>query len=190
MNRASGEYPGGRLQAKEARLRRDDDIRKLTVSAAVTGTLNHKSETYFDTLYRPVETVEKDPAGDVVQDTLYDGNGRAYRFSAPYRGGASDSTTTAFDSLDRPLVIVNPDSTSVSFYWEWCRDVFTRDIESIPRDGSPCVGTGNERVLRGGCFHNWAVHCTVWKRYEIAHDYSDEAIGFRLVLSIESGQDS
>jgi formylglycine-generating enzyme required for sulfatase activity len=70
--------------------------------------------------------------------------------------------------------------------WEWCRDVFTRDIESIPRDGSPCLGNGNERVLRGGCFHNWAVHCTVWKRYEMAHDYSDEAIGFRLVLSVAS----
>ena len=30
---------------------------------------------------------------------------------------------------------------------------------------------------------NWAVHCTVSKRYEIAHDYHDGCIGFRLVLA-------
>ena len=70
--------------------------------------------------------------------------------------------------------------------WEWCQDVFTRDVENIPRDGSPFVGVGTERILRGGCFHNWAAHCAVWIRYEIAHDYSDGAIGFRLVLSIDS----
>lgn len=67
--------------------------------------------------------------------------------------------------------------------WEWCQDVFTREVESIPQDGTAFVGPGEERVLRGGCFHNWAVHCTVSKRYEIAHDYHDGCIGFRLVLS-------
>jgi len=46
--------------------------------------------------------------------------------------------------------------------------------EALPED---------ERVLRGGCFHNWAAHCTVSKRYEIAHDYYDGCIGFRLVLT-------
>lgn len=30
---------------------------------------------------------------------------------------------------------------------------------------------------------NWAIHCTVSKRYEIAHKYHDGCIGFRLVLS-------
>ena len=67
--------------------------------------------------------------------------------------------------------------------WEWCQDVFTRDVASIPRDGSPFAGPGGERVLRGGCFHNWAAHCAVSKRYEIAHDYRDGAIGFRLAFS-------
>jgi sulfatase modifying factor 1 len=69
--------------------------------------------------------------------------------------------------------------------WEWCQDVFTRDIGRIPPDGTPFAGPGEERVLRGGCFHNWAVHCTVSKRYEIAHDYRDGCIGFRLVFSPE-----
>ena len=70
--------------------------------------------------------------------------------------------------------------------WEWCQDVFTRDIASIPQDGSPFAGPGDERVLRGGCFHNWAVHCTVSKRYEIAHDYHDGCIGLRLVFTIDT----
>jgi formylglycine-generating enzyme required for sulfatase activity len=70
--------------------------------------------------------------------------------------------------------------------WEWCQDVFTPEVERIPQDGSAFVGPGDERVLRGGCFHNWAVHCTVSKRYEIAHDYSDGCIGLRLVLSADT----
>jgi formylglycine-generating enzyme required for sulfatase activity len=69
--------------------------------------------------------------------------------------------------------------------WEWCQDVFTRDSRRIPRDGSAFVGPGAERVLRGGCFHNWAVHCTVSKRYEIGREYRDGCIGFRLVLPVE-----
>jgi formylglycine-generating enzyme required for sulfatase activity len=74
--------------------------------------------------------------------------------------------------------------------WEWCKDVFTPDIESIPQDGSALVAPRDERVLRGGCFHNWAVHCTVWKRYEIAHDYHDGCIGLRLVISADAAPDA
>jgi formylglycine-generating enzyme required for sulfatase activity len=69
--------------------------------------------------------------------------------------------------------------------WEWCQDVFTRDAPSIPRDGTPFVGLGAERILRGGCFHNWAMHCTVSKRYEISRDYHDGCIGFRILLALK-----
>ena len=68
--------------------------------------------------------------------------------------------------------------------WEWCQDVFTRDVSSIPTDGTAFVGPGAERVLRGGCFHNWAIHCTVSKRYEIAREYRDGCIGFRIVFAV------
>jgi formylglycine-generating enzyme required for sulfatase activity len=67
--------------------------------------------------------------------------------------------------------------------WEWCHDTFVRDIGKIPSDGRPYVGEGTERVLRGGCNHNWAEHCTVSKRYEISHDARDGSIGFRLALA-------
>jgi len=68
--------------------------------------------------------------------------------------------------------------------WEWCQDSFTRDVNQIPDDGSAFVGEADERVLRGGCFHNWAAHCTVFKRYEIGHQFHDGCIGFRIALSV------
>jgi sulfatase modifying factor 1 len=67
--------------------------------------------------------------------------------------------------------------------WEWCEDTFTRDLDAIPRDGTPYRGPGEERLLRGGCFHNWAEHCTVAKRYEIAREFHDGCIGLRVVLA-------
>jgi formylglycine-generating enzyme len=67
--------------------------------------------------------------------------------------------------------------------WEWCQDTHTSDIHKIPTDGTPYAGDGDDRILRGGCFHNWAMHCTVSKRYEIAKDSHDGCIGLRLVLA-------
>lgn len=67
--------------------------------------------------------------------------------------------------------------------WEWCQDTHTQDVRLIPTDGRAFVGEGSDRVLRGGCFHNWAIHCTVDKRYEIQSDFQDGCIGFRLAFS-------
>ena len=67
--------------------------------------------------------------------------------------------------------------------WEWCEDTYTRDVNNLPADGSPYRGLGSDRSLRGGCFHNWAIHCTVSKRYEIDRKAHDGCIGFRLVLA-------
>ena len=68
--------------------------------------------------------------------------------------------------------------------WEWCQDVSTNDPKIIvPADGSPYPGPGDERRLRGGCHHNWNLHCTVSWRYGIVADAADHCIGFRLVLS-------
>jgi len=71
--------------------------------------------------------------------------------------------------------------------WEWCDDTFVRDVKAIPTDGTPYRGDADERVLRGGCFHTWAIHCTVTKRYEIARGFHDGCIGFRLVLAPPQG---
>lgn len=70
--------------------------------------------------------------------------------------------------------------------WEWCQDISTDDVEAVPGDGKPYVGSGEERRLRGGCHHNWNLHCTVSWRYGIVPDAHDGCIGFRLVLAGES----
>jgi formylglycine-generating enzyme required for sulfatase activity len=67
--------------------------------------------------------------------------------------------------------------------WEWCEDVCTDDLDAVPSDGRPYLGPGTDRRLRGGCHHNWDLHCRVWWRYGIQPDAHDGCIGFRLVLA-------
>jgi len=69
--------------------------------------------------------------------------------------------------------------------WEWCQDHLVRDTQYIPKDGNPYVGESAERILRGGCHHNWDIHCRVDKRYAIIPEAADECIGFRLVLQVQ-----
>jgi len=67
--------------------------------------------------------------------------------------------------------------------WEWCQDSCNDDLEVVPPDGSAYIGSGTERRLRGGCHHNWDLHCRVWWRYGIESDFHDGCVGFRLVLA-------
>jgi len=67
--------------------------------------------------------------------------------------------------------------------WEWCEDICTDDFEAIPADARPYVGAGTDRRLRGGCHHNWDLHCRVWWRYGIEPGAHDGCIGFRVVLA-------
>ena len=67
--------------------------------------------------------------------------------------------------------------------WEWCQDTCADDLELVPRDGSPFSGDGDDRRLRGGCHHNWDIHCTVSFRYGIGRGTPGGALGFRLVLA-------
>jgi sulfatase modifying factor 1 len=68
--------------------------------------------------------------------------------------------------------------------WEWCADAFQLEIDQITDDGTPYLVGNDERVLRGGCHHNWAIHCTVSKRYAITPEAKDECIGFRIAVSL------
>jgi sulfatase modifying factor 1 len=68
--------------------------------------------------------------------------------------------------------------------WEWCTDYFQMDTRKIPLDGTPCNEKSSEHVLRGGCYHNMGIHCTVMKRYAINAEFKDGCIGFRLALSL------
>src|SRR5688572_13251841 len=66
--------------------------------------------------------------------------------------------------------------------WEWCQDVCV-DLDQVPKDGTPWLGPGDERRLRGGCHDNWSLFIRVWWRYGIAPDAYDGCIGFRLALA-------
>ena len=66
--------------------------------------------------------------------------------------------------------------------WEWCQDKCVSDVNAVPQDGSAWLGEGVDRRLRGGCHHNWDIHCTVSFRYGIAPGAHDGCIGFRLVV--------
>ena len=67
--------------------------------------------------------------------------------------------------------------------WEWCQDVCTDNLAEVPADGRPFLGIGTDRRLRGGCHHNWDLHCRVWWRYGIESGAHDGCIGFRVVLA-------
>jgi formylglycine-generating enzyme required for sulfatase activity len=69
--------------------------------------------------------------------------------------------------------------------WEWCQDVCIDDINAAPADGTPNLGPGDERRLRGGSHQNWDIHCTVWFRYGIDPQHHDGCIGFRIALAPE-----
>jgi formylglycine-generating enzyme required for sulfatase activity len=106
--------------------------------------------------------------------------------------GSNDVSKVAWQSEIRPGTQTHPVGEKLpnqlgihdmsGNVWEWCQDYFQRDINMIPKDGTPCLIESKERVLRGGCHHNWAIHCTVSKRYEIAPDAKDECIGFRIAI--------
>jgi sulfatase modifying factor 1 len=69
--------------------------------------------------------------------------------------------------------------------WEWCQDWFVRDTHLIPKDGSAYGIPGEAKVLRGGCHHNGAIHCTNTMRYEIGPQFFDGCIGFRVALTLK-----
>lgn len=69
--------------------------------------------------------------------------------------------------------------------WEWCEDWFCDDVRFIPGNGTAYTKDTGSKVLRGGCHHNWAEHCTNTKRYCIEPGFYDGCIGFRLAMDAE-----
>jgi len=69
--------------------------------------------------------------------------------------------------------------------WEWCQDVFTRDVTRIPQ-GPLSLVLAIRVSFAAAAFTTGAVQCTVSKRYEMARDYHDGCIGLRFVFSIDT----
>ena len=102
--------------------------------------------------------------------------GEHWRDGFRYSGGNDIERVAWYDrnSGDRTHPVALKEPNQLGLYdmsgnvWEWCHDKYNVD------------GT-EERALRGGCFHNWAMHCTAMKRYEIERMYHDGCSGFRVV---------
>lgn len=122
----------------------------------------------------------------------YEGN------SGPYHDLAMISQLKNGDKLTRAHAVGQKKANQLGLYdmngnlWEWCQDWFVRDTRQIPKDSSAYAIATGDKVLRGGCHHNGAVHCTNTKRYEIGPEFFDGCIGFRVALTsaeiMEGGQ--
>jgi formylglycine-generating enzyme required for sulfatase activity len=88
----------------------------------------------------------------------------------------------------RPVGLKNPNQLGLhdmsGNVWEWCEDACDEETAANPPpDGSAYAGPGTSRRLRGGCYDNWDLFCTVSWRYGITADAAGDALGFRLVLA-------
>ncbi|UTC66457.1 MULTISPECIES: SUMF1/EgtB/PvdO family nonheme iron enzyme [unclassified Treponema] len=63
--------------------------------------------------------------------------------------------------------------------WEWCFDWYG-DIEANTVTDPQGGASGPARVLRGGCWRNFARDCTVGKRYYYSPGSRHSSVGFRL----------
>lgn len=72
--------------------------------------------------------------------------------------------------------------------WEWCEDDWHGTYDGAPTDGTAWVDTprGARRVVRGGSFFLYAVHCRPANRDGLTPDYRGGNRGFRLALSLQS----
>jgi formylglycine-generating enzyme required for sulfatase activity len=70
--------------------------------------------------------------------------------------------------------------------WEWCEDVWHENYNGAPTDGSAWLIIGGEqtrRALRGGSWYYDAFLCRSAVRNRYVADYSDNLIGFRVVVA-------
>jgi sulfatase modifying factor 1 len=121
-------------------------------------------------------------SNDMEESGWYEGN------AGPYRDMATISRLKNKDKLTVAHAVAQKKPNQLGLYdmngnlWEWCQDWFVRDAGLLPKDGSAYNIQTDNKVLRGGCHHNFAIHCTNTKRYEIDAQSFDGCIGFRVVF--------
>ena len=69
--------------------------------------------------------------------------------------------------------------------WEWCEDVWHKNYNSAPNDGSAWLtgGEQNIRALRGGSWSSLAFNCRTAYRSRFDADVRDNYFGFRVVVA-------
>ena len=95
----------------------DDAALKITKEVAVDARGNvGKQITRLDKLGRVKQTETFDPEGNIFVDTEYDGAGRVWKTSNPYRSGEiAVWNETEYDPLDRPTTYDYPDGTTTTY---------------------------------------------------------------------------
>jgi formylglycine-generating enzyme required for sulfatase activity len=70
--------------------------------------------------------------------------------------------------------------------WEWCEDVWHKNYDGAPIDGSAWVsgGDSNRRRLRGGSWHYVAFLCRSACRLNLHPGNRGSSLGFRVVVSV------
>lgn len=72
--------------------------------------------------------------------------------------------------------------------WEWCQDIWHKNYEGAPMDGSAWVdgNSSGGRILRGGSCYNDPWDCRSAYRYYSSPEFRVNYIGFRVVCSAPS----
>lgn len=69
--------------------------------------------------------------------------------------------------------------------WEWCGDWYDENFYEVSPEADPTgPDHGEQRVLRGGSWHNSGHLCRSARRNKYAPDFKGETIGFRIVLDV------
>ncbi len=114
-----------------------------------------------------------------ISDNFFYSGGNGIDSLAWYNNNSNNSTHLVGTKLPNQIGIHDLTGN----VWEWCEDVWNKNYEGAPSNGSAWLkGTGNsvQRVIRGGALGNQDVICWVTFRLENDPDTSDSGIGFRL----------
>lgn len=65
--------------------------------------------------------------------------------------------------------------------WEWCADRYTNRLKDLPQDGTPWLGDGHGRVVRGGSWRRTLELARVSTRAWQDDDYRADDLGLRVV---------
>jgi RHS repeat-associated protein len=95
----------------------NDSVPSVSTSKKITTTQSLTTETIMDGVGHPIETeLTSDPQGVDYTVSTYDGEGKLYTVSNPYRttsDGTYGLTTYTYDGLERPTKELEPDGSSI-----------------------------------------------------------------------------
>jgi len=91
----------------------------------------------------------------------------------------------AYSSGTQPVATKSPNSWGFfdmsGNVYEWCEDVYVSDYFQCPTDGTAYIGSGTQRINRGGGWVSRTKFCRSSFRNNDTPDYRSNCIGFRVV---------